>query len=330
MKIWDVVPVLVVIGWVLVTRRVRPVRLLVGAGAGATTLFLPFLLVAPTLLPRMVVLDQVGRPARAHDRLLRLTSMSGLSLLAPHVGAITSMLLTLAIAVLVVACTVVALLRTPSRLWGLLLIACTAVVLTAPSYYLHYGGFIAAPLALVVGAAAGRAAATVAARCRPVQRHPALLTAPATLALVAVGLTTASVGTGQRFPGPSFARLAAGRGCVVADDPTALALMDVLSRDLAAGCPLMVDVSGLSYDRDAVLGADGLPVRRSQDQPYQRDVYAYLTSGSLTVLARRSGNGFSPATRRRLDRLPVLSRAEGATLAVPGRTIGARARGPGR
>ena len=37
-------------------------------------------------------------------------------------------------------------------------------------------------------------------------------------------------------------------GCVTADDPTVLVLMNAQSRDLRRHCPVWVDVTGITYD----------------------------------------------------------------------------------
>jgi hypothetical protein len=133
------------------------------------------------------------------------------------------------------------------------------VLLAAPTYFLHYAGFVGAPLALVVGVGAGRAAGQ---RRRspgwPRVRFLAVLM-PSVLGLVALASLTVDVRTGHAFPGTAFGQAVAGRGCVVSDSPVALALMDVLSRDLSRGCPLMVDVPG---SRTTATRPGGPPRRR--------------------------------------------------------------------
>ena len=42
----------------------------------------------------------------------------------------------------------------------------------------------------------------------------------------------------------------AGARCVAADSAAALVVADVLTRDLRDGCPVVVDVTGLTYDQD--------------------------------------------------------------------------------
>ncbi len=63
LKIWAVAPVAVVVLWQLVVAgRAATARLLAGVLAGAAAIWVPFLLLAPGPMVRMVVADQVGRP----------------------------------------------------------------------------------------------------------------------------------------------------------------------------------------------------------------------------------------------------------------------------
>jgi hypothetical protein len=101
---------------------------------------------------------------------------------------------------------------------------------------------------------------------------------------------------------------------VVADDPTALILMDVLSRDLSRGCPQPVDFTGQTYDRAAEKGPGGQWISRSRSPRWQRMATEQLTAGSSTVLARMGGDGLSRATKKRLGAMPVLAAGKGYVL----------------
>jgi hypothetical protein len=251
-------------------------------------------------------------------RLSRVPSLAGLSPLLPHLSHRTTTTLAEVAVVLVVACTVCALMTRGARLWAVLLVACTGVVVAAPSYFLHYAGFLAAPLALVVGVGVDRAAGagrgSAAARTGGPRWRPALVAAPAVLTLVTLTAVTVGVRTGEGFPAVTFADAVSGRRCVVSDNPSTLVLMNVLSRDLAGGCREMVDVSGLTYDRDAARRPDGSAVPRRRNQRWQHDILRYLTGGSASVVARAGSDGFSRATRTSLRRLPLLARSGGVVL----------------
>jgi hypothetical protein len=91
---------------------------------------------------------------------------------------------------------------------------------------------------------------------------------------------------GTALPPAIVAAAAHTPGCVLADDPTALAAMDVLSRDLAQPrCTVWPDVTGWTYDRDAVRVGAKLLARRSDDL-WQDDVVHYLESGQAVILVR--------------------------------------------
>jgi len=96
------------------------------------------------------------------------------------------------------------------------------------------------------------AAAQVPVDLPPVRRLPALrtvLVAALVLALGELSLPVASSSTGQKFPGQTLRAAVVRRpGCVTSDHPSRLILMDVLSRNLERGCPLVVDLGGANYD----------------------------------------------------------------------------------
>jgi alpha-1,2-mannosyltransferase len=116
----------------------------------------------------------------------------------------------------------------------------------------------------------------------------------------------------------TFATAAEGiDGCVTADDPTVLILMDVLSRDLDRGCRVWVDVTGLTYDRTGRPTRDGR-VARADNPVWQHQLMGYLTSGAATMLVRPS-TGLSPASATSVAHWPVIQSAEGFRLLRPTR-----------
>ena len=67
-KIWDIVPVLIVLGWLTVTSgRGAAVRASAPAAVTATATLLPFGVEAGSRMLRLVVLDQLGRPRGSAD-----------------------------------------------------------------------------------------------------------------------------------------------------------------------------------------------------------------------------------------------------------------------
>ena len=125
---------------------------------------------------------------------------------------------------------------------------------------------------------------------------------------VGSGVVVATTATGLRFPGAQFAR-AAPAGCVASDDPQALIQMNRLSRDLASGCRVAVDVTGITYDSLHRVGPNGRTVRRRDDVAFQQYLVHYLLSGTSFVVARRRGDATPPDLSQQLDQQPLLSRA---------------------
>ena len=95
--------------------------------------------------------------------------------------------------------------------------------------------------------------------------------------------------------------------------PDALLLTDMYTRDLQRGCRVPVDLSGLTYDRDAVPHqTDGTPVPRSLNARWQHDLGSYLFSGQSIFVLRPRGDGGYGSLVRRLRSLPALDVGTGA------------------
>jgi alpha-1,2-mannosyltransferase len=308
-KIWSVAPVAVLVLWHLVTvGRAATVRLVAGVAAGAAVIWLPFLAAAPGPMLRMVVLAQLGRPRMPITNGGRLGSILNLT---PHFSHVPSRLklVILGVALLVVlGAAVAAWTRKEARVVVLLLVTSTVVVLAGPSYYRHYSSFPAPFLAVVVGVA------VTVVLARATRRVAAAATAAVLVVVTGAAVTPMARRLNDPFPGAQLGRLAVGKGCVMADDPSALILMGVLSRDLTRGCPQPVDFSGATYDVASERGPDGQPVSRRRNGRWQRYAVRELTSGSMTVLARLDEDGFDRATVRRLQALPDVATIDGYPL----------------
>lgn len=296
-KIWGVVVLVVVLGWVL-RRAGRRAALRVGAGAGlgAAVVCLPFFLTAPQAMWRMVVLDQLGRPEGTARFTERLAMVAGL---LPE--PLDPWLVTSATGLVVVALLLAT--RSPWSIAPLLVAVMAGVLFAAPSFYPHYPAALAVPLGLSVGSAVAVAHGWLAARVR------GLAVAAAAVAGVVVALAAAPVLTvtaGQALPRAELSGLLAGReGCVTSDDPTTLIESDVFSRNLRRGCRAVVDLSGYSYDLTR-----GLDVSRSQNLVFQQFALDYLASGEWTVVTRfHRGWGYSGQTVREIARWPVVEEA---------------------
>jgi alpha-1,2-mannosyltransferase len=316
-KVWAVAPALVVLLWLLVTGgRRAAVRAAAAAALTVTLVCLPFWLLAPSGMFRMVVLDQLGRGRTWAGTGVRLVSALGLR--SPH-GHYWWPLVAWCLAAAVVGAVVLvgSVGSSRGRLAIALLVVQLGVLLASPSYFSYYAAFLAPALALLV---AGGVAWTRRLRARPrsgrsVQAVGTLLVAGALAAVAAVGTVAATARVGKPFPAQDVARTVASSRCVTADSPDVLILTDVLQRDWHRGCRVLVDLSGLSYDGDALpLRPDGTPVARALNPSWQRDLTGYLFSGDAMFLTRPASDGFSPESLQRLDALPVLRRGRGFVL----------------
>jgi hypothetical protein len=260
----------------------------------------PFFALAPVQMTRMVVLDQLGRHPHNSSRLRRLASMAAVTSSGER-GRVEFVL----IGLLFVAASVVAARTVGARVFVALLAVNSLVLLAAPSYFPHYAAFVAAPLSLTIAVA-------VAEVIRRARGGPLLPRAGAALLCGAVALTLGTTrlthGYGVAFPLKLRAVVAPSR-CVVSDEPGTLAVLDVLSRNLARHCPLPVDLTGITYDRDARWQPDGRVVPRPRNAVWQRDLQRYLTSGQTLILTRGAGTGIGPDLRRRIRRMPVVASA---------------------
>lgn len=304
-KIWDVVPVLVVLLWQLVVRGWRPaLRATLAAGAAVVVAILPFVLTGGSQMFRYVVLDQLGRPRDGRPTTDRLLGMTGVNVTNLTLDESHRHLLLVFACTAVVAAAVLAWRGRRGRLWVVMLAAQGAVLLLSPSYLPHYAAYTAPALVLVV--AAGVAALPDRTRV-PI----------AVLGCVSLGLTMGAFRESPLvdFPAAQMsAQLPA--GCVQADAPTALALLDVLSRNLDQGCDVAVDLSGQTFDAGHT-DETGSPVERIDNAQWQRDAREYLMSGQAMVLARTRGNYFDTETLDALDRWPTVVDSRGIQLRLP-------------
>ncbi len=204
--------------------------------------------------------------------------------------------------------------RRDARVFVVLAAAQVGVLLMSPSYFEHYAAFSAPALALVLAAGLGVAAGA--------GRWPrAAVAAVVAVALAGSADADRRLDVGTVLPGAALRPAAAGVHCVTADSAALLVALDVLSRELSRGCPVAVDLTGLTYDRDALpLRPDGSAVPRPENPRWQRSLMAHLTAGEATILGRRGADGFSPANARVVARWPVLAERDGWILHAPRRS----------
>lgn len=326
-KGWALVPAAVVL---VAAAAGRPARLgaaavarVAGSAAlAATAVCLPFLLAAPAAMVRTVVVAQVTRPENGPGAVRRWPSVlaaqsllpgAGDPLLVAYAAAATALLGVLVLLALRAGGPPAAAGGRPgdrraARTAVALLVVPLALVVASPSYFDFYAAFPAPALWVVAGAATA-AAARWAPRATSVAAG-----------LVVAGLAAAALPatSGRPFPADRLAPAAAAARCVTSDSPVGLLLLDVLGRDVAAGCPLLVDVTGLTYDTAALPpGPDGRAVPRPLNPRWQQAVMGYLSAGDAAILLRPASTGLSAANRRLVASWPVLAEADGYRLLAP-------------
>lgn len=312
-KIWYLVPVLLIVGWHLVDPASRRPATRAAASVAITLLAIdgPFFARAPGDMWQLVVADQLGRAAGNYSLLGRLDHVSSVSvLLGSHVGrapVITALASVTGLA-LVVGAGAWQVRR--CRVFVVLAGTQVLVLLLSPSYFGFYSDFLAPAASLLLAAAASAVPpAAYSTTARGVAR---VARATAAIAVVATATAGTLILTESRTITPLPARQLASRvrnvRCLIADSPMALIELNTLSRGLGNGCPNWVDISGRTYGIDAP--ADGRVVTRMHNQRWQIDLRRYLLSGDAFIVIR-SGTGVSAATRTYLDTYPTLARSPG-------------------
>jgi len=296
LKIWGIAVAAVVVVWCLAVWGYRVAFAVIG-GFVATLLAicLPFVASAPQEMWRMVVLDQMGRErntASVGTRLLEIVGLTGWG------GAIQFVALCL-VATLLLGASVLAW-RIPAGQLGVVLMAASLLLLlSAPPWSPDYGALIGPPAVAIAGGAA-------AALEGPSVSRPPVGVAAALLAVLVGYLVVAGPGKpfGHRFPGASLAaQLADIPGCVTTDDPTLLVETNLLSRNLARGCPLIVDLGGYSYHLQPGATAHRA---RSKNRQWQRFAIDYLAGGRASVVVRFEDEaGLSAKTWRTIRSWPI-------------------------
>lgn len=300
-KIWGVVPLVVVLAWQAWARGPRvAVRVAAGAAGAVALVAGPFALAAPDRMVRLVLRDQLSRPRYVEGLGWRMVHVLGLDT-SPLPGPRGPVLALVVVAV--VAAAVAAWRRRRGRFWVALLGVQVAVLLASPSFLQHYAAFATAAVVLVVAAGVSTVRADV--------RVPVAVATCAVLT-VAAGAVASQPPT-RPFPLAQVRAALPAQGCIQADSPGALALAGVLSRDLDEGCELPVDLSGQAFD-EGDRTADGTPVERWENVAFQQKATSYFAAGVATIIARGGpGDGFSGST--------ITAIMEGRRLAVDTRGV---------
>ncbi|MCW2847331.1 MAG: hypothetical protein JWR90_1305 [Marmoricola sp.] len=341
-KIWAIAPVLLILLWILRTGGPKAVGwAVVGAFGTGALVDGPFLLAAPADMTRMVLLDQLGRARSLVDTAARLAHVfvpGSKPLASWSPGPATMVAAGLALSLVTIVCwrgrtgggRASASGRARGRFALSLLGVEVLVLVLSPSFFSYYNAFAGTGLALVVACVVAWIPTTRTSDLG--SRVPDSLRGflAMTLALATILALLASLMVDSRavlsapFPAAALRRTASASWCVTSDSPDALILTDVFSRDLQRDCEVPVDLSGLTYDRDALpLRADGTAVPRSQNSAWQRDLGDYLLSGQSIFVLRSAEDGANGAAVRHLRRLP--GQSKGIAFELLGNSSGPRA-----
>jgi alpha-1,2-mannosyltransferase len=299
-KVWGMVTLLIVLGWLLLIRRFRAaLQVLIGSAVATTLICLPFFALAPTTMWNQIVRNQLFRRAGGERTFLdRLDQISGLGI----VGRSYPAAITIAAVAALLCCAALAWRYREARLPVMLMLGQSVFLLITPTWFPHFAGFTAAPVTLTVGAAIGCLIDLV--RAKPAQIAVGLVMAGA---LVIYGSGWATTTFGRRLPQEFRSIAAAAPGCVTSDDATTLVVSNTLSRNLRHGCRFIADLGGHSHDMAA---AANLRVSRNSNKEFQRFALEYLRTGSVSILIRYSGGrGFSARTTAVLDQWPLLAKS---------------------
>jgi alpha-1,2-mannosyltransferase len=297
-KIWGVVVVAIVLGWVVVIHGFRRGwQFLLAALVTAAAVGLPFFARAPSRMWRMVVTDQLVRQSNQVSAFSRLRAITGFRLGGPAPSFLAVVLACGVLALLIVIAVSRRYLLAP-----LLLVGMGLVVLVSPSFYPHYPAALAVPLALVVGVGAGWLYGSLRARARPVAVS---LVAGVLLALAVYAYPLSNARIGLSFPGRTLAASLRPRaGCVTADDAVTLVEMNVFGRNIERGCAVVVDLGGYSLHL-----TPGRPGGREENPVFQYFALRYLSSGDTALNVRFSLTyGFSRHTLRVIEHWPIIAR----------------------
>ncbi len=294
-KIWGLVPAVVVAAWVWHRHGSRAAAQLTAGGVAlAVVVCGPFLVAAPTAMPRMVLFDQLRRTPTTPSPVARALDASSVHWNAPGLNGAPAIALMAVLFVLVVAAAVVGW-RAGAALPVLLLVATSATLVLSPTYFTHYGEFVAAPLALVLTGAVARWAVRE-------RRHGPLRWSVALplVTLVLLELPTQAKPLGRAIDGPRVRAAVGSARCVATETPSMLAVTDSLTSGLDAGCPVPVDVSGVVYDTMRQMGPNGRLVPRLHNARYQQYLANYFMDADAQVLLHSGRTLLSANGLRRL------------------------------
>ncbi len=294
-KLWmlPIAPILLYVVWRR-HGRVAATRWLAAALVTVTVLVLPAVVLAGSGFFDQVFAYQFDRARAWHGWVPRAAHLAVVGDITRLIGLDEQRGLA-AIAVVLFLLSLVALWSSEGRIWAILTLATTAVVMSGPAFFDHYAAFVAAPQAIALGFAA---AGPLARLLR--------VAVPATLVVIALA---AAVHVVRAADGP-----------VVPDDRLRAAVGDeqcVWTRTASLAIALdreRSECAGALDDYARVLatgGGTGTGDEFRLSQPYQEQTIDDFSRADIAVLAPGDTDRWTPATMAAFDeRFPVIELVE--------------------
>lgn len=317
-KYWAAIPMLVIAGGVVVSRRVKAaVVYLVSAGVMALVVTAPFWVLAGSQMVEDTIAAQSTRQVGSDGLLERLALILNISTASTwsKVGPRLGWPLVGACLVAVALCAVAVWFRyRKGRIWVVLLVVQGAILLWVPVFFQGYASFVAPALLLTLGAGAQflwDAGKSVAARRSLRVLAVAAVSLTVAYSIVLAALTSfafGSIGAGAT-PAVAAAR------CVAADRPSTIAIVDKMTSNVTNGCPAVYDITGLFFEPE--VRASGAK-SRATSQGYQDAVLALFAASDYVIISRETADGLTPASLAVLKSRPIVYTAKGGKLVIYG------------
>ncbi len=259
-KAWAIFPMLVML--YLLSRKIPKGwwRLLAGTAIGFSLAVLPFAIYAPLSFLKQVIVAQALRPQDGVDRLLRmiqLTGLPGISELAkvsPHLGWVLVVVVYFSAAAIIYLSLKDDGWANNSDLAHLALLAAPTIGLVlslSPSYFYHYGAFLAPYLAILYATLnydfySRRVQKINISRRSSIQKAIAAIFLVLVLADVSAAINPPKIRSEIPIT-PSISAALATSGCLWSSEPSLVLLANDFSAD-RNGCPHMVDYEGTTME----------------------------------------------------------------------------------
>jgi hypothetical protein len=301
-KLWGLVPLAVILGWLLISKAWRSTAIVAGAAVAAlAVVVVPFFVMAPERMYDLVILAQIGRGKGGtleHDRLARMFGLDIAAVVRDFGTALAVGSVALGVVLLAMG---IAWVRAPrSRPWVALLLVQVGILLAVPVYFEGYSSFIGPALTLVCGTAVGVLSAALAGgdALGPRMLRVALIAGVVTIAFFTASRAVLEpVDLKPRHD--ALATATADAHCVGSDTAGLLIASNVLSRNILRGCPTIVDFDGMVYSFNDGSNPNHLSstARRLGSSRYQQAMRDYFAANDVLLIHRSKADVFDARTR---------------------------------